>query len=114
MHDSSGETFFTVNLKGAFPVLFPGQLRRFTSATFKVKVRVASVPHPTDGRTPHPGSVALHGGLDVVRESIALTLRIFTPDGQEFTANKITLADLRKFRDLRGFPSGRWSYHIDR
>ena len=43
---------------------------------------------------------------------IPLQFRIFTPDGREFTATEVTLADLQKFRDLRGTPSGLWSYKV--
>lgn len=108
---TSGETaFFKVNLKGEFPVLFPGRVNRRASATFTHRVRVDSVdPEPVDGR---PGSTPLHGGVHAVNKIIPLTLRIFTPDGREFTATEITRADLNKFRDRRGAPSGPWSYSL--
>ncbi|HEX3248346.1 MAG TPA: alkaline phosphatase family protein [Pyrinomonadaceae bacterium] len=111
-HQSGKETFFTVSLKGEFPVLFTGQLRHFTKATFKIKERAHHASEPIEGQPSDPGSTPLHGGFETVDRPMSLTLRIFTPDGQEFTGNKITLADLRKFRDLRGLPSGRWSYKL--
>jgi hypothetical protein len=54
--------------------------------------------------------------LSIVSETIdkiiPLTLRVFTPDGREFTNTEITFADLIKHRDLRGSPSGPWSYSL--
>lgn len=103
LRTSGEQAFFTVNEQGEFPVLFPGRLNRGASATFIHKVRVDPVG---------PDSTPLHGGFQTVDKIIALTLRIFTPDGREFTATEITLADLRKFRDPRGSPSGPWSYSL--
>src|SRR3970040_561581 len=81
---TSGETaFFKVNLKGEFPVLFPGRVNRRASATFTHRVRVDSVgPEPVDGR---PGSTPLHGGVQTVNKIIPLTLRIFKPRGCAYT-----------------------------
>ncbi|MDO8706231.1 MAG: alkaline phosphatase family protein [Sulfuricaulis sp.] len=110
---SGEEAFFKVNEQGKFPVLFPGRLNRRALATFTHRVRVDPVgPESIDGEPPRPGSAPLHGGFQTVNKIIPLTLRIFTPDGREFTAAKITLADLRKFRDQRGSPSGPWSYSL--
>lgn len=113
-HRRSGEeAFFKVNEHGEFPVLFPGRLNRLASATFTHRVRVDPVgPEPIVGQPPPPGSTPLHGGFETVNGIVPLTVRIFTPDGREFAATKITLADLRKFRDLRGLPSGLWSYSL--
>ncbi|HMQ16819.1 MAG TPA: hypothetical protein PKC49_12680, partial [Phycisphaerae bacterium] len=97
---TSGErAFFAVNLERAFPVLFPGRVTRGASATFTHRVRVPSIDND---------STPLHGGFHTVQKVIPLTLRLFTPDGREFTATEITHADLRKFRDARGAPSGPW------
>jgi phospholipase C len=99
------QTFYSVNKTGHFPVLFPGRLILRTSATFVQRI---PIPDLNDVDDTQP----LHGGFQIVTEEIPLDLRIFTPDGREFTANEITLADLKKFRDLRGSPAGMWSYRL--
>jgi phospholipase C len=109
------QAFFTIDEKGEFPVLFPGRLNRRALATFRQRIRIDPVDpvgaKPIDGQ-PSPGSAPLHGRFKMVDKSIPLTLRIFTPDARELTAAEITLADLKKFRDLRGGPSGPWSYRL--
>ena len=109
---SNAQTFFSIKLQGRFTVLFPGLLVRRASASFSRKVRVDNPQDPSDENPQRPGTTPLHGGLETVTQPISLKLRIFTPEGSEFTASKITLADLRKFRDLRGRPSGTWSYTL--
>lgn len=94
---------FTVSLEGSFEVLFPGRLIRGPSASFNHKFR----PPVITG-----DAVPLHGGLHTVNKLIVLRLRIFSPDGVEFTGTEITAADLRKHRDLRGRPSGPWSFKL--
>jgi hypothetical protein len=54
----------------------------------------------------------LHNGVQVTLEGIPLDFRIFDPNGQAFTRDEVTLADLKKFRDLRGTPTGRWTYTL--
>lgn len=102
---SSGESVqFKVDERGKFPVLFAGRLNRGAQASFTHRVRFD---------TPGPdGSAPLHGGVNAVTKIIPLTLRVFSPDGREFTGTDITLADLRKHRDLRGSPSGLWSFTL--
>ncbi len=102
--------FFTVSSEGRFPVLFAGRVIRRASATFSYKMRVAPV-EPVDGPG-GGGTEPLHGGIETENKTIPLTFRIFTPDGREFTGNQITRADLDKHRDLRGAPSGDWSYKL--
>ena len=48
----------------------------------------------------------------VNEEGFPLDLRIFDPNGQLFTRDEVTLADLQKFRDLRGSPHGQWRYTL--
>ncbi len=100
---------FRVSDDGPFMVLFPGRMNRRAAATFTHRVRVDD---PNSGDNPGPGNTPLHGGFMTTTKVIPLTLKIFTPDGQEFTATEITVADLRKYRDLRGSPSGPWSYKL--
>lgn len=101
---SEGEfDFFTVSLEGTFEVLFPGRLIRRASATFSHKFKVPRI---------EGGPVPLHGGTETVNKFIPLKLRIFSPDGAEFTGTEITATDLRKHRNLRGAPSGRWSFKL--
>lgn len=103
---SDDQTFVTVNEAGDFQVLFPGRLSRRLSATFSQRFPVPTIDTVDGPKEP------LHGGFETETNNIPLKLRIFTPDGREFTANEITLKDLRKFRDLRGSPSGLWSYKL--
>lgn len=105
-HTESDSARFKVNLRGEFLVLFPGPVTRGVSASFNHRVRVTPTGDPGQ-----PGTEPLHGGFHTVTKVIPLTLRIFMPDGKEFTAAKVTLADLRKFRDRRGAPSP-WKYTL--
>jgi hypothetical protein len=41
-----------------------------------------------------------------------LTTSIFSPDGNLFTADHVTIADLERFRDLREASQGLWRYEI--
>jgi len=101
---SEGEfDFFHVSLEGKFEVLFSGRLLRRASATFSHKIKV----HPGEGEPP-----PLHGGYETINKIIPLTLKIFTPDGLEFSGTDITRADLVKHRNLRGAPSGPWSFKL--
>ena len=110
-HTSGEEAFLKINERGEFPVLFPGRLIRRASATFIHRVQ-RNDPVPESGGEPGGGATPLHGGSETIHKSIPFKLRLFSPDGREFTANEITLADLRKFRDPRGNPSGPWSYSM--
>ncbi len=94
---------FRVSLEGKFEVLFPGRLIRRASATFSHKIKVPRI----EGQP-----VPLHGGTETINKIIPLKLRVFTPDGAEFTATEIAAADLRKHRNLRGAPSGLWSFKL--
>ncbi len=101
---SDGEfEFFTVTAEGTFEALVPGRLVRRAVATFLHK----SKTHPVPGEP-----VPIHGGTQTTTEVIPLKLRILSPDGAEFTGTEITPADLRKHRNLRGAPSGRWSFKL--
>ena len=75
---------------GVFSVRHPGLLK--TSATLSYTLT-----------TPAPRGVDKH-------ISLALDLKIFTPDGAPFTASQVTLADLRRFRDLQGVSQGQWRW----
>jgi hypothetical protein len=43
---------------------------------------------------------------------LPLSFEIRTPDGQPFTADHVTLDDLRRFRDLRGTSQGDWTFDV--
>ncbi len=43
---------------------------------------------------------------------LSLALEIWTPDGQPFTADRVTLDDLRRYRDLRGTSLGNWTFRL--
>jgi phospholipase C len=96
---SGDQAFVEVDEQGSFPVLFAGRVFRGHKAGFHHRQRRAE-------------DDPLHGGFETRHITIPLTLRIFTPDGTEFTAPQISVADLRKFRDPRGGPSAPWSYRL--
>jgi phospholipase C len=125
-HEAPEGTFFTVAAQGQFQVLYPGRMDRLVSATVRHRTRI-NLPVPEPPRPPHGiddpgghdlghhpggGPTPLHNGVVVTAERIPLTLTIFTPDGQPFTKGEVTLADLKKFRDLRGTPIGHWRYTL--
>ena len=113
LRESADEAFFEVQDQGEFPVLFPGRVARSFRATFTHVFR-AEEPDPVEaiGAGPLPQPAAPRGGFESQSLEIPLTLRIFTPDGAEFTGGDVTLADLRRFRDARGAPSGPWSFRL--
>jgi hypothetical protein len=41
---------------------------------------------------------------------LPISMKIFSPDGVEFTAGHVTVNDLNRFRDLRGVSQGTWRY----
>jgi phospholipase C len=49
---------------------------------------------------------------DALFTTFPLTVEIRTPDGQLFTADRVTLDDLRRFRDLRGTSQGSWTFNL--
>lgn len=116
--------YFTVDTQDEFQVLYPGRFDKLISATVRHRTRidVPSTEPPTpphgidDPGGHHPaaggGPTPLHNGVLVTSEGIPLTLTIFTPDGQPFTKGEVSLADLKKFRDLRGTPTGLWRYTL--
>ena len=112
LRESPGEAFFEVNEESRFQVLFPGKLARRASASFFHRFPVERPPVETGAGQPGGGTEPLHAGFDSQLKSIPLTLRLFTPDGVEFTADEVTLADLRKFRDDRGTPL-KWSLRLN-
>ena len=107
------EMVFSVQERGEFQVLFPGQLILAPSAKYWVRERAPTTePEVPEGGLPRPGSAPREGGFRNALKSIPTTLRIFTPDGQAFTALQVTLADLRRYQDLRGAPTGPWTYTL--
>lgn len=89
---------------GPLPIRFPGKLQIFAMANYYVHVHVGNVGGHGGGGT--------HGGWATQTKSLPITVEIRTPDGQLFTANHVTLNDLRKYRDLRGASQGSWSYSV--
>ena len=91
---------------GSFDVKYPGQWRKFVRARFTVRMFVE--PVPTGGPR-----LRQTGHLETVERTLAAKLTIFTPDGKPFTADRVTLADLQRFRDPRGIPHGLWSFSVE-
>lgn len=124
-HESAQGTYFTVSAQGTFQLLYPGRLFKHVVATVRHSMRLddplpppPQLPPSIDGipirpTRPHrPIPQLPHNGVQVTEEAILLQFRIYDPRGHEFTNDEVTLADLQKFRDLRGVPEGRWSYSV--
>jgi phospholipase C len=120
-----GGVFFAVAAQGDFNVLYPGRLSKRVLASVRHSMRIDTpstdpppLPPVIDGGPSHPPSHPsptpdpLHGGVQVTVETFPVALRIFTPQGEEFSGQEVTLADLRKYRDLRGVPVGHWRYTL--
>jgi phospholipase C len=119
-HETPQGTFFTVAAEGSFQVLYPGRFERVVTAevdyTRRVVVPDVEVPDPPTGIDDPPGGPGGLGGqgpggppgdlkpFTKVAEQIPLTLHVTTPDGTLFTADVVTLADVQRYRDLRGVP----------
>ena len=104
---------FSVKLRGEFQVLFPGLLSAVPAAAYLIRERSpAGSSDPIDDQSTRTGSTPLQGGFRSAWKPIGVKLEIFTPDGEKFAAPEITIADLKKFQDLRGAPTGSWSYII--
>jgi len=122
-HETTEGTYFTVAAQGKFTVPYPGRMRKNVVATVRHSMRIdtpemptGEPPFPIEGGHPQPQPQPvpqpLHSGVQVTTEGIPLKLRIFDPDGNEFTRDEVTIEDLRKFRDLRGTPRGHWLYTL--
>ncbi len=125
--DTAQGFFFTVAAQGKFLVLHPGRLQREATASVRHSMRIDTPstqppppPHGIDDPTggglgghplPDPVPHPLHNGVQVTVEAIPLNLRILDPNGQVFTRNEVTLADLKKFRTVRG-ASRPWSFTL--
>ena len=122
---SGSSVSFRVSAQGRFHVLYPGRLQPNINATVRHSMRIDtpdtqppplpggidSPGHPTFPHQPGPPQ-PLHNGVQVMVEAIPLDVRLYEPNGQLFTRGEVTLADLKKYRDLRGSPLGDWSYSI--
>lgn len=122
------EVYFKVSEQGKFAVHHAGRLLKNPVAHYTVTTKSLPPvpPTTTPGETGDGGSGFPLGGQRPPRGQpagikpfvtstifIELQLRIFTPDGREFTAAEVTPADLEKYRDRRGSPVGLWSYTVN-
>jgi phospholipase C len=89
---------------GSLAIRFPGKLRISARAEYQEGVEADEGVGDSGG--------GVHGHIGAQVRSLPLTIEIKTPDGQLFTADHITLNDLRRFRDLRGSSQGSWSYRV--
>lgn len=121
--ESAQGIYFTVAAQGTFQLLYPGRLQRMLEATVRHSMRVdtpdttgadppGGIDTPGHPPPPDPTPQPLHNGVQVTSEGIPLDLRIYDPSGKLFTRDEVTLADLVKFRDLHGRPSGQWRYTL--
>lgn len=123
-HDTPQGIQFTVAAAGPLDVRHPGRWNHSIVALVQRYSRIdggePNLPQPPGGiddprgtrppgRPPHSPP---HNGVNARQEPLSLTLQIFDPSGARFTRNEVTLADLEKFRDLRGAPFGRWRFEL--
>jgi hypothetical protein len=106
-HTTAGHKYFTVDAEGSFRVLYPGLLSKRVTARVRRSTRV-ELPDDINDRGPR----RLAEGYSVVTDAIVVTVRIFAPDGALFTTDEVTLEDLKKYRDLRGMPTGAWRFEV--
>src|SRR5262249_15199745 len=81
---------------GHLPILRPGRLSVFVQALYYTQP--GGVP-PAGSKPPPP-----------VEHKLSITTQIFSPDGNLFTADQVTLADLERFRNLRQYSAIPWRY----
>jgi phospholipase C len=88
---------------GRFPVLYPGKLQLYSSAKYLVSIKAVL-----------PGPEQTDSGSEwrTATKTFNLKVTYTTPDGQPFTGTTVTLADLAKYRDLRGVTQGEWGYEV--
>ena len=92
---------------GRLRVRYAGVLTLHAIATYTVRVWVEEVgPNSTipDG--------TIKGRWRSQIRTLPLTMTVRTPDGLPFTRNEVTLADLARFRNLRGVTQGDWSFSV--
>jgi len=78
---------------GSLRIRFPGKLQVVAFAGYLVKILVDGV-------------------WKTQSKNLLLTVEIRTPDGRPFTADHVTLNDIRRYRDLRGISQGTWTYSV--
>ena len=99
MHGGVKTAHFSAS--GDLPIRHPGRFNVFVRAVFRMHIngdlpsQAAHSARPTSTQVP-----------------ISLTTRIYTPDGQLFARDHVTLADLEQFRDLRHVSQGNWRYEV--
>lgn len=91
---------------GDLPIRHPGRLSVLAQAFYFTET----------GEPPSPPKQSQAAVQPVppkrVRHSLPLTTRIFSPDGNLFTADDVTIADLERFRDLHEASQGLWRFEI--
>jgi hypothetical protein len=84
---------------GTMAIHFPGKIEIYAVAHYFLKIR-----NDGNGGPSRPWLTQ--------SEILPLKVEIRTPDGNLFTADHVSLADLSRFRDLRGVSHGTWSYSV--
>jgi hypothetical protein len=96
---SNGQAQAHFSASGPLRIRFPGKLQIGASARYLIRIRVDD---------PQGGPAR----FETQDKNVPLTVEIKTPDGQTFTADHVTLDDIRRYRDLRGVSRGSWSYRV--
>jgi phospholipase C len=89
--------------KGNFPpIRYPGTLKIVATGSYHISQRVED-----QSETGHHGS-----RTETQTVPFNGSVKIYSPDGLEFTAGQITIDDLNHFRDLLGVSQGIWRYTV--
>jgi phospholipase C len=81
----------------------PVRINRVGRLEIKVTAQHVSKPLPPPPDTGHPGTPRPPGGNKPIVSTRTFPYTLLDPDGNPFNRNEITLADLDRYRDLRGF-----------
>jgi phospholipase C len=89
---------------GDLPIRHPGQLNVFVHVLYYTQT--GGEPPSAPGHDPAIGQ----SSAVKVENELPMSTSIFSPDGNLFTADQVTLADLERFRNLREVSQGTWRY----
>ena len=87
--------------RGDFAIRHPGPLSVLASGSYTIHMTVDTSGPDGTVHTTRPKTQIV---------TFPISVRIFSPDGLEFTAREVTPDDLRRFRDLRSSSQGSWHY----
>ena len=98
---ADGSATVRFSSSGSFSLHYPGRFVVYARAEYTLMVQdvVPGGPHGS-----MPGN---RWRSEII--VLPLVVEVRTPDGLPFTADHVTMADIGRFRDLRGSTQGTWS-----